>query len=114
MPLTVDDSEKSELMVTYAALILADDKAPVTADNLDKIVKAAGGKIEPFWPKLFAQMLEGRDVIDLLSAGGGGGPAVGGAAAGGDAPAEDKKEEKKVVEESDDESDDGDGFGLFD
>ena len=53
MPLTVSDSERSELLATYAALILHDDKAPITADNIQKLITAAGAEIEPYYPKLF-------------------------------------------------------------
>ncbi|KAL8833695.1 MAG: hypothetical protein Q9170_004140 [Blastenia crenularia] len=82
----------SELAVSYAALILADDGVEVTA-------------------------LEGKDVKDmLLNVGSGGGAAAaptGGAGATAteaptEAAAEDKKEEEK------DESDEDMGFGLFD
>jgi hypothetical protein len=51
--LNVTDEEKQELMVTFAALILHDDKAPVTAENMNKLITAAGGKVEPYWPTLF-------------------------------------------------------------
>ena len=53
MPLTVSPAEKQELLVTYAALILNDEKLPVSAENIQKLITAAGGEVEPYWPKLF-------------------------------------------------------------
>lgn len=87
MPLTVTDNERQELAVTYAALILSDDGADISEENINKLLNASKNKVEPFYPKLFAQLLKGKDVSELLlSAGGGGGgaaPAAGGAAAAG-------------------------------
>lgn len=116
MPLNVSPSEKQELLVTYAALVLQDSKLPITAESITKLVSAAGGVVEPYWPKLFASLLEGRDVGALLMSAGGGGaaPAAGGAApAAGGAAAAPAKEEKKKSSSS--ESGGGDmGFSLFD
>ncbi|TQS34753.1 hypothetical protein Golomagni_04853 [Golovinomyces magnicellulatus] len=106
----------SELAVSYAALILADDGIDITADKLQTLIKAAGiDDVEPIWSSLFAKALEGKNIRDLLSnVGSGGGaaaaPAVAGEA-GGAAAAESKEEEK---EEEKEESDDDMGFGLFD
>merc|ERR1712039_947048 len=99
-----------ELACTYAALILHDDGIAITADKIATIAKAAGVEIEPYWPTLFAKLLERKNIEDLITNVGGGGGAVvaaGGAAAGGAA-----EEEKK--EESEEESDDDMGFSLFD
>ncbi|KAK4575350.1 60S acidic ribosomal protein P1 [Recurvomyces mirabilis] len=111
----------SELAVSYAALILADDGVEITADKLMSLITAAKvPEVEPIWTTLFAKALEGKDVKDMLLNTGSGAaapaaaaaaaPAAGGAAAGGDAApaAEEKKEEAK------EESDEDMGFGLFD
>jgi len=123
------ESEVSELACTYAALILHDDKVPITADKLTNLLKAANIQFQPFWPALFARVLANKNLDDLiLSAGGGGGAApaaTGGAPAkveekeekgkGGKKGGEDKKEEKKKKEEPKEEEQDEDmGFGLFD
>ncbi|TQS33516.1 hypothetical protein Golomagni_06136 [Golovinomyces magnicellulatus] len=106
----------SELAVSYAALILADDGIDITADKLQTLIKAAGiDDVEPIWSSLFAKALEGKNVRDLLSNVGSGGGAVAapvvageaGGAAAGEAKEEEKEEEKE-------ESDDDMGFGLFD
>ncbi|KAI4167586.1 MAG: hypothetical protein Q9188_004838 [Gyalolechia gomerana] len=108
----------SELAVSLAALILADDGVEVTSDKLNTIIKAASVEdVESIWTSLFAKALEGKDVKDmLLNVGSGGGPAAaptgGAGAAATEAPAEAAAEEKK--EEEKEESDEDMGFGLFD
>jgi large subunit ribosomal protein LP1 len=118
MPLNVSPSEKQELLVVFASLALHDDKVPITAENITKLITAAGATVEPYWPKLFASLLEGRDVSSLLLSAGSGSapaaaPAAGGAAAaaGGDKAA--AKEEPKKKEKSE-ESEADMGFSLFD
>ncbi|CAN7066822.1 unnamed protein product [Brassica oleracea var. botrytis] len=111
-------STVGELACSYAVMILEDEGISITSDKIATLVKAAGVEIESYWPMLFANMAEKRNVTDLImnvGAGGGGGapvaaaaPAAGGGAAAAAPAAEEKKEE--VAEESD-----GDlGFGLFD
>jgi large subunit ribosomal protein LP1 len=108
----------SELAVSYAALILADDGVDITAEKLQTLLKNAGiDDVEPIWTTLFAKALEGKDVKDLLLnvGSGGGAPTAGGggaAAAGGGDDVEEAKEEEK--EEEKEESDEDMGFGLFD
>lgn len=65
MPLNVTPSEKQELLVTFAALVLHDDKAPITADNITKLVKAAGANVEPYWPKLFGKETETVELMGI-------------------------------------------------
>ena len=66
MSFTVADEERSDLICTYAALILNDDQAPITAENIKKIVEAAGCDVEDYYPKLFASVLEGKDISSVL------------------------------------------------
>merc|ERR1712032_1353618 len=77
-------TEKDELCVSYAALMLHDDGLDINAEKLTKIIKASGNEVEPYWPMLFAKALKGQDVGALLanvgSAGGGGGAAAAGPA----------------------------------
>merc|ERR1711884_7901 len=98
----------SELACTYAALILHDSDVEINADNLNKVIKAAGVSVEPFWPGLFASALQGCDVAGLITNIGSG---VGSAPAGGAAEAAPAEEEKK--ESSEEESDSDMGFDLF-
>lgn len=110
----------SELAVSYAALILADDDVDITPDKLLTLIKTANvEEVEPIWTTLFAKALEGKNVKDMLlnvGSGGGAAAAPAGAASGGgpaaDAPAEEEKKAEK--EEEKEESDEDMGFGLFD
>ena len=74
---------------------------------MNKIIKASGNEVEPYWPGLFAKALEGQDIAALLT-NVGSGPAAGAAPAGGAAdagagaaPAEEKKKEEEPEEEVD-------------
>ena len=110
---------KADLAVSFATLILGDAGLEVSADNINALIKAAGVEgVKPYMGMLFAKILAGRNLDDmLLKPGMGGGapaaaPAAGGSApaAGGAAKKEEKKEEKKVEEE---EVDMGGAGGLF-
>jgi len=107
-------ADVSELAVTYAALILADDNVAITADKLSKLVEAAGVTVQPFWPALFARVLAGKKVDDILLSGGGAAPVAATTAAPAAAKAEAPKEEKKKKEEPKEEEDEDMGLGLFD
>lgn len=111
-------AERDELLCTYAALILHDEKIEITAENINKIITAAGAKVEAYWPALFAKALATAKVSDLLNsigqpgaaaapaaAVGAASPSSGPAKAGAKAPA---KVEAKEEEEADM------GFSLFD
>eukprot|EP00923_Selenidium_pygospionis_P060152 GHVN01105900.1.p2 GENE.GHVN01105900.1~~GHVN01105900.1.p2 ORF type:complete len:123 (+),score=33.16 GHVN01105900.1:91-459(+) len=111
-------ADRDSLLCTYAALLLHDDGAEVSAANITKVIKAANADVAPYLPGLFARALAGKDIGALLSmtgtaetapGGGGAAPAGGGGAAAAAAPA---KEEKK--EEKEEESDEEMGFSLFD
>merc|ERR1711911_436642 len=106
------DKMADELACVYAALVLLDDDVAITAEKIQTILKAAGVKVEPYWPGLFAKALEGLNLKAMIT-NVGSGVGSGAAPAAAAAPAEEKKEEKKK-EESEEESDDDMGFGLFD
>ena len=91
-----------ELACVYAALILADDGVEVSAENINKLLAAAGVKLESYWVDLFAEYFKSQDINELVkgTALGGAAPAGGAVAAAGaveEAP-EEKKEEEEVVE----------------
>merc|ERR1712157_694190 len=92
----------SEQACTYAALILQDEGLEISADNLQKLIKAAGVSVEPFWPGLFAQALSSCNVAELITNIGSG---VGGAAAPAGGAAEEAPKEEAKKEESEEESD---------
>ena len=91
----------AELACVYAALILQDDGIEITAEKMNKLIEAAGVKIESYWVDLFADFLKTKDVAQLIKGGVAGAAAAGpaGAAAGAEeAKEEEKKEEEEVVE----------------
>ncbi|CAK9011882.1 60S acidic ribosomal protein P1 (eL12'/ eL12'-P) [Durusdinium trenchii] len=112
----VPQAEKEELFCTYAAMILKDSELDISEDNINTLIKAAGGSTSSFFPALFAKLCAGKDLESMLKFGGGGGggggvaAGGGGGGGGGAAPAE-KKEEKKVVEEEEEEEMEFDLFG---
>lgn len=77
---SLDKQTHDEWACTFAALVLFDDNIEVTADKINKLIKASGNTVEGYWPQLFAKALQGRKLSDLL-AGGSSAPA-GGATAG--------------------------------
>mmetsp|Transcript_58997 Transcript_58997/g.167409 ORF Transcript_58997/g.167409 Transcript_58997/m.167409 type:complete len:124 (-) Transcript_58997:128-499(-) len=115
----VPQAEKDELFCAYAAMILKDSELDITEDNLNTLIKAAGGSIDSFFPALFAKMCQGKDIEGMLKfgggGGGGGGAAAGGAVAaaggGGGGGAGAAPAKKEVVEEEEEEEVDFDLFG---
>lgn len=101
-------ADKTELALTYAALILHDDGHQVTAEKLEKLLKGANISVEPYWPSLFERVLKDRNLDDLILSAGAAPAAAAptaAAAATGAAPAAAAKEEKKKEEEKKEESD---------
>eukprot|EP00929_Paragymnodinium_shiwhaense_P124217 TRINITY_DN992_c0_g1_i6.p2 TRINITY_DN992_c0_g1~~TRINITY_DN992_c0_g1_i6.p2 ORF type:complete len:124 (+),score=71.09 TRINITY_DN992_c0_g1_i6:71-442(+) len=111
--------QQDELLCTYAAMILHNDGAEITATNMNNLIKAAGCAVEGYWPMLMSKMIKNVGMEALMAAGGGGGGGGGGVAAsgggggaaagGGDAGG--KEETKKVEEEEEEEEMDFDLFG---
>eukprot|EP00442_Polarella_glacialis_P057828 CAMPEP_0115080912 /NCGR_PEP_ID=MMETSP0227-20121206/18953_1 /TAXON_ID=89957 /ORGANISM="Polarella glacialis, Strain CCMP 1383" /LENGTH=134 /DNA_ID=CAMNT_0002468631 /DNA_START=89 /DNA_END=491 /DNA_ORIENTATION=+ len=102
----VPQAEKDELFCAYAAMILKDSDLELSEANINALIKAAGGSIEPFFPSLFAKMLVGKDLDSMLKLGGGGGGGAGPAAAAAPSAAGGAAaQEKKVVEEEEEEED---------
>jgi ribosomal protein L12E/L44/L45/RPP1/RPP2 len=74
------------------------------AENITTITKAAGIEVEPYWPGLFAKLVEKKPIEDFIvnvGAGGGAPAAAAAPAAGGAAAAAEEKKEEKVEEEED-------------
>lgn len=90
----------------------------IQEDKIKSLVDAAGVKIEPYMPAMFARLLQSVNIEDLINnigaapaAGASGGAAAGGAAKD-DGAEEEKKEEAK--EESEEEEEEDMDFDLFD
>jgi len=101
MPLNLNNKQVQELATSYACMVLADCEAKVNDENINKLLGAAGVKVEPFYPKLFSQLLAGKDLVEMFAKAGGSGGGAGGATAGEGGEGEEKKEEKKEEEEDD-------------
>ena len=113
-------AEIAELACVYAGLILFDDKAEITADKINKILKASGIEVDAYYPEFFAKYLSKADIKQCLLAK----PSAPAAAAPAEEHKDNKKEDKKggkkedkkkkeekKKEESDDEAGLGDIFG---
>ena len=108
----LSQAEKDELLCSYAALILHDEQAEITADNINKLVKAAGAEVESYWPMLFSRALKNVSIADLLKAGAA--PAAAPAAASA-SPSKKAAASPKAAAKKEEEEDAGDmGFSLFD
>lgn len=83
-------------------------------EKIKTLTEAAGVTVEPFWPSMFARLLQTVPMDDLINNIGAAPTAApaGGAAAGGAAAAEETKEEEK--EESEEEEEEDMDFDLFD
>merc|ERR1711918_316488 len=86
-----DNLQTNDLLCSYATLILASAEMDVTADNINALIKKAGGSVPAFYPALFEKVAAASPVGEMVEkagkvgAGGGGGGAA--PAAGGAGPA---------------------------
>merc|ERR1719402_869573 len=70
----------SQLACTYATLALFDDDVDITAENIQKLLKAANVEVETYWPGLFEGLVKEKGVGELICGackGGGGGGGCG-------------------------------------
>ena len=118
--MSISKAEHDELCCVYAGLLLHDDGIEITADKIEKIIKASGNEVDGYYPEFFAKYLSKADIKSMLTVT----PAAG---AGGAAPAEehhedkkddkkggkkdDKKSKKKEEEKPKEEEEDDIGFG---
>mmetsp|Transcript_75112 Transcript_75112/g.166148 ORF Transcript_75112/g.166148 Transcript_75112/m.166148 type:complete len:110 (+) Transcript_75112:64-393(+) len=82
--------QQDELVCTYAALILHDDGAEISAESMNNLIKASGCTCESYWPMLMAKMINNIGMKSLIAmgsgaggGGGGGGYGKGGGGKGG-------------------------------
>merc|ERR1719240_1692617 len=95
---SLDDTTRSQMACTFAALLLHDD--------------GSGVNVQSYWPMLFAQALNGKDIGSFLSVSSGSAPQqpTGGAQVQADAPKQEEKKEE-APEDDDEDMDIGDLFG---
>eukprot|EP00913_Durusdinium_trenchii_P008401 g7892.t1 len=63
--------EQDELLCTYAALVLHDDGAEITPQNMTNLIKAAGCNVEGYWPLLMSKMISNVGMDTLIKLGSG-------------------------------------------
>merc|ERR1712048_195234 len=89
---TLDETQRSQMACTFAALLLHDDRTEVNSGSIKKVCDAAGVKVPAYWPMLFAQALAGKNIGDFLSVSGGSAPAPAqGGATGGNTGGEPRR-----------------------
>merc|ERR1711935_85049 len=96
---TLDDTTKSQMACTFAALMLHDDGVELNTASLKKVIDASGVKVASYWPMLFSQALAGQDIGSFLAVSSGSGPAQGGNTATGGQEAKGEEAKAEVVEE---------------
>ena len=122
--MSISKAEHDELCCVYAGLLLFDEGMEITADKIQKIIKASGNAVDDYYPEFFAKYLAKADIKSMLTVA----PAAGGAAPAKEEHHEDdkkggkkddkkggKKEEKKKDKEKEkpkqEEEEDDVGFG---
>ncbi|CRG99908.1 60S acidic ribosomal protein P1, putative [Plasmodium relictum] len=108
------ECEKQELLCTYAALILYEEKMSITSDNILKLIKKSKNTVLPYLPMLFEKALKGKDIEGLLTNLNVGGAPSPSAQVTTEKPSEEKKEAKKEEKVEEEEEEDDLGFSLFD
>ncbi|VWU49839.1 60S acidic ribosomal protein P1, putative [Hepatocystis sp. ex Piliocolobus tephrosceles] len=108
------ETEKQELLCTYASLILHEENMSITSENISKLIKKSNNTVLPYLPMLFEKALNGKDISSLLSnLSVGGGAQAGAAQHTTEQASETKKEEKKEEKVEEEEEEDDLGFSLF-
>ena len=113
--MSISKAEHDELCCVYAGLLLFDEGMEITADKLQKIIKASGNTVDDYYPEFFAKYLAKADIKSMLTvtpAAGAGAQPVHEEHADKDDKKGGKKEEKKKEKEKPKEEEEEDmGFG---
>ena len=91
--MSISKAEHDELCCVYAGLLLFDEGMEITADKIQKIIKASGNTVDDYYPEFFAKYLASTDIKSMLTVS----PAAGAAAAApsGEKHHEEAKDDKK-------------------
>ena len=87
--MSISKAERDELCCVYAGLLLFDEGMDITADKIQKIIKASGNTVDDYYPEFFAKYLAKTDIKSMLTVS----PAAGAVAAAG--AVEEHHEEEK-------------------
>merc|ERR1711874_317585 len=110
---TLDETQRSQMACTFAALLLHDDRVEVSCESLKKVIDASGVNVAPYWPMLFANALQGKDLGSFLNVSSGSAPVQSGPVDGGNTGGGEAKKEEAKAEEPEDEDEDMDLGDLF-
>ena len=121
--MSISKAEHDELCCVYAGLLLFDEGMEITADKIQKIIKASGNEVDDYYPEFFAKYLAKADIKSMLTVT----PAAGGAPQeehhedkkgdkkddkkGGKKDDKKKEKEKEKEKPKEEEEDDMEGFG---
>ena len=89
--MSISKAEHDELCCVYAGLLLFDEGMEITADKIQKIIKASGNTVDDYYPEFFAKYLASADIKSMLTVS----PAAGAAAPSGEQHHEEAKDDKK-------------------
>lgn len=106
-------TNKAEVANAFAALILADADVDITAEKLQKLLKAANIDVEPIWATIFAKAIEHKNIKDILTTISTSAPEVGRQQAVEDGKEKEEDGGEAIVEGEDDSDMEGGMLDLF-
>ena len=65
--MSISKAEHDELCCVYAGLLLYDEGMDITADKIQKIIKASGNTVDDYYPEFFAKYLSKADIKSMLT-----------------------------------------------
>ena len=89
--MSISKAEHDELCCVYAGLLLFDDGMEITADKIEKIIKASGNEVDGYYPEFFAKYLSKADIKSMLTVA----PSAGAGAPHEEEHHDEKKDDKK-------------------
>lgn len=63
--------QKSQYAVVFSCLCLHDAGMELNEQSVNNLIKNSGNEVEAYWPGLFLNALEGKDIGDMLAVTGG-------------------------------------------
>lgn len=58
----MSDIERSQTAINLAILVLHDCQLEISAENINKVLKAVGVKVESYWADIYVDALKGQNV----------------------------------------------------
>lgn len=63
----MSEIEKSQTAINLAILVLYDSKLEISAENINKVLKAVGIKVESYWADIYCDALKGQCIESFFS-----------------------------------------------